>query len=103
MKLSVLERLIALNILPNEGSYTNLKLLREAKESLSFNEKENKDLAFTQDEGGLKWKADAVGDKEVEVGEVVTKLLSKELKKLNDEEKLTEEHVSLYSKFVEEK
>jgi len=45
-KVNVLERLMLLGILPKEGSYTNLKLLRVVKESLSFNEAENKALQF---------------------------------------------------------
>lgn len=45
-KVNVLERLMALGILPKEGSFTNLKLLRLVKESLSFNEAENKALQF---------------------------------------------------------
>jgi len=45
-KVNVLERLMALRILPKEGSYTNLKLLRVVKENLSFNEAENKALQF---------------------------------------------------------
>jgi len=45
-KVNVLERLMALGILPKEGSFTNLKLLRLVKENLSFNEAENKALQF---------------------------------------------------------
>ena len=45
-KVNVLERLMLLAILPKEGSFTNLKLLRVVKENLSFNEVENKALQF---------------------------------------------------------
>ena len=45
-KVNVLERLMLLGILPKEGSFTNLKLLRLVKENLSFNEAENKALQF---------------------------------------------------------
>ena len=46
MKLNVLERIVLLNILPQQGSFSNLKLLRVAKEALSFTEEENKLLNF---------------------------------------------------------
>jgi len=99
MKVNVLERLILLNILPKEGSYANIKLLRVARENLSFDEKENKALNFQQNEGGLKW-SDSVKDKEIELGEVVTQMVVKELKKMDDEGKIMEDHISLYEKFM---
>jgi len=99
MKLSVLERLILLNILPNEGTFANIKLLRVSRENLSFNEKENKELNFQQNESGLKW-SDSVKDKEIELGEVVTQMVVKELKKMDDEGKIMEDHISLYEKFM---
>ena len=101
MELSVLERLILLNLLPNEGNYANLKLLRVARESLSFTDEEHKVLKFKQEGDQMRWEDGAVGEKEIKVGEVVSQLISKELKKLNSEEKLKEEHTSLYEKFVD--
>jgi len=133
MKLNVLERLMLLNMLPAEGSYTNLKLLRVAKERLSFTEEENRDLNFTQEADRLRWNdytvmnkatgeqaegdpeivkemanknpeafeiVPIVGEKEIEIGEIVTQIIIKALKKLNDEEKLKAEHFSLYEKFI---
>lgn len=44
--LDVLERLKLLELLPREGTFTNLKLLRETKEALSFTEDENLALQF---------------------------------------------------------
>ena len=100
MKLNVLERLLALDLLPKEGSYTNLKLMRKAKENLSFTEKENKALNFRQEGVQLLWADNVVPDKEIEIGEIVTQIIVKALKKLNDEEKLKIEHESLYEKFM---
>ena len=100
MKLNVLERLILLNLLPKEGSFANIKLLRVARENLSFNEKENKDLNFQQVDTQLNWTNGVVGDKPIELGEIVTQMVVKALKKLNDEEKITEEHASIYEKFI---
>jgi len=107
MKLNVLERLILLNILPREGNFTNLKILRVAKEALSFTEEENKVLKFRQQDspdgtkgGAMMWEGEAVGEKEIVLGEVVTQLIAKELKRLDGEEKLTDEHFSVYEKFI---
>jgi len=64
MKLSVLERMLAVNMLPKEGSITNLKLIREAREALSFNEMENKLLQFKQEENQVRWRDTIVVNKE---------------------------------------
>ena len=101
MKLNVIERLLLLGILPNEGSFTNLKIIRKARESLSFDEKENKVLKFDQKENGqISWVPNAIEDKEINVGEIASELIKKELKKLDKEEKLTNEHFSTYEKFI---
>lgn len=133
MKLSVMERLILLNLLPNEGNFTNLKLLRVAREVLSFTEDENKALNFHQEGDQVKWndfvvvdtktgevvdpsaigtnmdkqidagvfeKRPSVEGREIEIGEVVTLIIVTALKALEAEEKLRDEHISIYEKFV---
>ena len=101
MELSVLERLMVMNLLPKEGNFMNLKIIRVARESLSFTEEEHKLLNFTQEGEQAQWEDGTVGDKDIKIGEVATTLIVKELKKLNDEEKLTAEHESIYEKFIE--
>lgn len=135
MKLNVLDRLLTSNLLPAEGSFTNLKLLRVARENLSFTEEEHGELNFTQDGEQIKWndfvtinkatgnklegdpellakmiaknpdnfeRKSSVPEKEIEIGEVVKGLIVKTLKKLDKEEKLQEQHMSLYLKFIED-
>jgi len=99
MELTVVERLILLNLLPKEGSFINLKLLRTARENLSFDEKEVKTLNFVQNGEQVSWDMSANVIKEVEVGETVTNLIVTELKKLDGEGKLKDEHFSLFEKF----
>ena len=106
MKLSVLERLMAVGLLPEKGSFTNLKLIRVAREALSFNDGEHKALNFRveKDPQGndlTRWNDAAVPDKEISLGEVVTHMIVKELKELNDKEELKPEQFTLYEKFVE--
>jgi len=101
MKLSVHERLLLLNLLPATGDITSIKLLRKAKEDLSFNEKENKDLGFVQDGEILRWNSEKGNvEKDVTIGEIITELIKTELKKMNEEKKLTEQHISIYEKFI---
>jgi len=135
MKLNVLDRLLLLNMLPAEGSYTNLKLVREVREGLSFTEEEHGHLNFKTENEQIKWNdfittnkatgeklegdpefivkmvaknpdnfetKQAVGEKEIKIGEVAKGLIVKELKKLDKEEKLQENHMPLYGKFIED-
>jgi len=103
--LSVMERLVLLNLLPKEGNFNTLKLIRVARESLSFNDIENQKLKFRQDGGMVVWNPeDAVdidANFEVEIGDTVNQQIVDELVKLDKEGKLTDEHFSLYEKFCQ--
>ena len=109
MKLNTLERIVLAQVLPHEGTFANLRLLRVLRESLSFNEEENKALGFRQEGTQMMWNNDEVVDGEViprcperdfPIGEVLTKLIVEKLKELNSQAKLTEQHFSLYEKFI---
>jgi len=102
-ELSVLERLVLLGILPKEGDFVTLKLVRKLRENLSFDEAEIKELNFIQDGDQVRWneKADIV--KRINIGDRMNVLIYETLKKLDNEKKLREEHFSLYEKFVEKK
>jgi len=130
VKLNVFERLVLQSILPKEGDYVSLKLVRKLREALAFNEKEIAEIDFKnhwrcpkcqkvalsaeaikcQDcgiymipAGQVTWdeeKAKAVV-KEVHMGDKMRGLCESTLKKLSDEQRLTEQHMSLYEKFVQ--
>jgi hypothetical protein len=102
VKLDVLERLMLLQVLPKEGNYSNLKALRVVREKLAFTAAENKALAFREEQGMLRWNPDAVPVKEIFFGEILEGLIVKALKEMNKQEKLTQDHFSLYEKFVGE-
>ena len=99
MKLTVLERILASQALPDQGTFANLKLLRVAKESLSFTEEENKSLNFRVTGDNTQWD-DTLGEVEIELGEVATEAISKSLKKQDDDGELRNEQFSLYEKFI---
>jgi len=99
-ELSVLERLILLNILPKEGDFTTIKLLRKLRENLSFDEDEHKKLQFVQDGDQVRWNENVAGNKRIMIGEKQADIIHDTLKKLNDGKKLTDSHYSLYEKFV---
>ena len=104
MKLTVLERVIILGLLPQEANFLMLKLIRSVKEDLSFSDNEHKKLKFqVTKEGMTVWdkEADTKVLKKVEIGEIVTAEIVKALVKMNKEDKLKEEHITLYEKFIE--
>ena len=100
MKLEVLERILLLNLLPKEGDFITLKVIRDLQNALSFSEKEIKDLVLETKEGRVTWKPDKAVEKEIEIGEKATDVIVGALKKLNDDKKLTQEFFSIYEKFI---
>jgi len=105
IKLAVFERLVLLNILPKEGNFLTLKIVRKLRENLSFNEEEIKALNIKVDpeKGNATWDASKDPNKEVEIGREANKVIVEALEKLDKDEKLTQEHFTLFEKFVEEK
>jgi len=115
MELGVFERLILLNVLPKEGDFTTLKIVRKLREDLSFTEEEHKVLQFKQagevymDAAGqekevplgtVHWKAEGDVPRDIPIGEKATDVIVGTLKKLDKDKKLTDQHFSLYEKFV---
>ena len=103
MELNTFERLILLAILPKEGNFITLKIVRQLRESLSFTEEEVKVLNFVQDVENEKvtWDQAADKPKEITIGEKATDIVVEALKALDKEKKLTEQHYGLYEKFIE--
>lgn len=107
MKLTIIERLMALGLLPKEGDFTTLKIVRQVREDLSFSEEEHAALKFeSKEDGVLAWQVDGVAadvlNKEIEIGAKASKVIADSLEKLDKEKKLTEQHFSLYEKFCAE-
>ena len=105
-----MERLMALGVLPKEGDYTTLTVIRKAQEMLSFTEEEMakynfKTVGGTDAEGKptqqTQWddKAEQVTD--LRLGAKAISLIGEALEKLDKDKKLTPQHMSVYEKFVE--
>ena len=103
MKFKVFERLVLLNILPKEGNFITLKIVRELREGLSFNEKEIKELNIEIDpeKGNASWNIKADKEKDVEMGREAKKIIIEILENLDKDKKLTQDHFTLFEKFIE--
>ena len=107
MELTVFERLIIRNIVPNiQGwNYGHMKEARELLENL-FTPEEEAELQFEQDCGQVKWRtkrddgSDIIQEKEIAISEGLKNKIGKFLKQLDHEEKLEFMHMSLFDKFT---
>ena len=106
VKLGIFDRLVCLALLPTEGSFATLKIIRDLQMELAPSEEEAK-LAGLQDEpttGGvtavLGW--DKVEPKEIVFGEIGKSLIVAALKKLDETEKLQQQHFIDYELFIDE-
>ena len=104
MKLTVIERVLLGGMMSTyQGSFTNLKVIREGREAISFKDDELKKLKFEEVGDQVKWNPQAaleIGDVEIDFSETITNVIKGIFTKLNDEQKLTEQHFSLCEKFL---
>jgi len=132
MKLSVLERLKLLEVLPREGNITTIKICRELREALTFKEDEHvlfgiearepgkcaecdfEGYAASDDScpkcGGGKfikagsqqifWNTEAAREVDIDIKARAMGIVVSSLRKLSKENGVTDQHVSLYEKFL---
>ena len=101
MKLNVPERLTLLQVLPKEGNFLTLKVIRDLTSNVGLNEEAFKEFDIKEAQGQVSWNNKGVEETEIEIGEKATDLIVESLKKLNDASKLEQRHLSLYEKFVD--
>jgi hypothetical protein len=103
MKLNVFERVTLAGILPSEGNFATLKILRVLKEDLSLTEEEFKEFEVVQEGNLLNWNAKGNEEREISIGEKATDIVVEALTKLDKENKLTMNLYSIYNKFLIDK
>jgi|GEM_PF-867617 len=112
VKLGLFDRLVLLSLLPTEGNFATLKIVRDLQMELAPTEEENKAAGLIPDlrTGGITidpddpekgW--DKVEPKEIVFGDIAKGLIVSALEKLDKEEKLTQQHINLYELFIEGK
>ena len=102
MELSVLNRLLLLNLLPKEGNITTLRIVQKLREDLSFSEDEHNILKFEQTDASLKWNSKEPVVKDVNFGPKAQTLVVDALEALSKDNKLTADFLPLYDLFVKE-
>ena len=103
MKLNLVERFTLLQLLPVQGDFSTLKIMRKLREDLSTTEGEIKEFGIQQVEDRVTWNPEqGSGEVEIPIGEIATMIVEKLLKDLDDTKKLADQHFTLYEKFVVE-
>ena len=99
-KLTLSDRFALLGILPVEGSFATLKIVRKLREQMSLTEAEIKEHKVVQQGDQITWNN---GEKttEMEFGEFAENMIKNQLKKMNETNKLEDRHFVIYEKFVE--
>lgn len=98
--LTLSDRFAVLGILPAQGNFATLKIVRKLREQLSLTETEIKEYKVVQIGEQITWEN---GEKtvEMEFGEYAETMIKERLKTMNEEDKLEDKHFALYEKFVE--
>ena len=102
MKLTVLERMTLLGVLPQADNFITMKIVGDLRNELSLSEEELKKLKVVQDGDIMQWddKIDNKNPKDVPIGLKATEVIVDALKKLDKEKKIEQRHMSLYEKFI---
>ena len=105
MKLKVADRLVLLGLLPQTGNLLTMRIVSDLRRTLGFSEKETAEFGLEVDPASdqIRWQSAADRPKEIEIGPVAQRLLADRLLQLDKEEKLLEQHLPWYERFVQEK
>ena len=70
-------------------------------EKVGFSSEDIKDFELLQEGGQVRWKTDVPQERDIKLDGAELIILRDGLKKLDKEEKLTPQHITLYEKIVE--
>ena len=100
MELNVKQRLMLLNVVPVEGvRMTDLRIAQELRLKLGFSEEEQARFGFAQEDTRLTWNQAEDVPVEIKIGPRAHVLIQDALKKMDEEKKLTLDHVDLWDLF----
>jgi len=99
-KLTLGDRFAVLSVLPAEGNFATLKLIRELREQMSLNAIEIKDHKVVQNGDHITWEH-GEKTKEMEFSEFAENMIKTRLKKMNETNTLEDKHFAIYEMFVE--
>ena len=102
MELTVLERLLLLQLLPAKGALTMIRVMHDLRQELGFSEEELRLLQFKQEGDQLRWEDKNAPVKKIRLGPKAREAIEAQLKQLDEAGGVTEAHLSLFDKFPKE-
>ncbi len=104
MTLTVIDRILLLSVLPNEGDITTLRVVSDLRVGLSFSEEElvQAEIVSVPEMGQVRWNPAVTLTKDVPIGPKAHALISGALEQLSKEKKLRADLLPLYDRFVGE-
>jgi hypothetical protein len=101
MRLSVMDRLMLLDVLPQQGNILTLRIVRDAQQALELHTSEIEDWEITLNGPHIRWNQEKVQDVDVSLSEAALGIAREAIKKLDGENKLTANHISLWEKLID--
>ena len=104
VKLTVKQRIDLQSILPPQGDFLTIKMIRVLREDLSFTEKELEQLKLVRhDNGSVEWdaKAGKKCKKQIEIPETIVSTIKETLERANAAKQITEAHLDFYEMFMD--
>jgi len=101
-ELTLKERILLLGLLPREGNFVILKIVRDLQNKLSLTEEEHKEFEIKQTENQIYWNEKGNQPKPIEIGDKAKEIIKDCILELDKQKKLKQDHMELYQKFVGE-
>ena len=104
VKISLLDRVTIPSVVKKEGDFNEMIISSDINKKTGIKQDDLvKYNIKTAPGGGITWDSEINTDLEVEFTELEFKMIVDGIKKLNEEKKLTQDHIGLYKAFVEYK
>ncbi len=101
MLLNVKQRLLLLNILPDESDYITLKVIRKQQDLLSFSDEELQRLKVKHEGDLYTWDEKVDEPVEIEISESARGVIKMAFRRLDSDGQLKVEFLPLYEHFME--
>ena len=96
MELKVMDRVLLRQLLPIQGNIITLKIVKDALDTLDFTKDEIESLNFVQEGQNLKWDSTKDQPKEIVLSSLAIDMIKKELRTLEEQQKLKLEQMNIY-------
>jgi hypothetical protein len=100
VELGIRERLTICRILPKEGNFVTLKLIRDLLNKVGLKAEEYTEFGIKEEGGMVMWNENANVPKPFEFAEAERELIKRQLKQLDESNKLDNETIAIYEKFM---